>query len=514
MVNMIDERIIITKKDSVFFEIDCTHSQAIEINRFFKVYAPKYFFHPAYKCGQWDGKISFYDARERVIPIGLLPKLVEFATKNRYELVYDFDLSEFGNKISEKDLYSFYDTLFPPEIDIYPRDYQHKAILKALTNKRGICRVATGGGKSLLIYTTIRMLFALNMRTILVVPNISLVNQMLSDFKEYGWSDADKHVSIKYSGKKIDMEKPVLITTWQSVYKYPKEFFETFDCLMIDEVHGAGTSKNILNIAKMCNNAEYRIGFTGTMPENESERMTLDGYIGPVVYDLGAKTLIDSGVLSKIEIKNLILHYPEKDKLDFDDYMSEVDYIIGYEKRNESIDFILDQAEQTENIIFLMQRVKHLENVTEYIKTKYPNREVYIIYGGVDAEERETIRKLIETKNGVIIIATYKTMSTGVNIKKLHHVVFFSSYKAKITILQSIGRGLRTHETKNKALIWDVVDDMRIVTGPEKRTNYSYKHFKSRVNYYNEEGFANTTIELKLGETVCQQTKLQKRLPN
>jgi superfamily II DNA or RNA helicase len=327
-------------------------------------------------------------------------------------------------------------------------------------------------------------------RIILVVPNIGLVNQMLSDFKEYGWDNADEYVSLKYHGKKIDMEKPMLITTWQSVYKYPEEFFKTFDGLIIDEVHGAGTSKNILNISKMCSCADYRIGFTGTMPEEGAETLTINGYLGPVLYDLGAKKLIDDGVLSKIQINNLILKYPEHVCMGFDNYNDEVDYIISNKNRNESIDFIVNEVPETDNIIFLMQRVEHLKATVEYFKKNFPNREVYQIYGGVEADERERIRKLIESKNGAIIIATYKTMSTGVNIKKLHHVVFFSSYKAKITILQSIGRGLRTHETKSKVQIWDVVDDMRITTGPNKRLNYSYKHFKSRLNYYKEEGFA------------------------
>jgi superfamily II DNA or RNA helicase len=134
------------------------------------------------------------------------------------------------------------------------------------------------------------------------------------------------------------------------------------------------------------------------------------------------------------------------------------------------------------------------------LEKKYPNKEILVVYGGIDALEREKIRKKMESKTGLILIATYQTLSTGWNVKNLHQIVFFASYKAKITVLQSIGRGLRTHESKDMLMMFDCVDDLRV---PKKTQgnfyeNHTYIHWKERMTYYTEQKFETVNKEIRI----------------
>jgi len=262
--------------------------------------------------------------------------------------------------------------------------------------------------------------------------------------------------------------------------------------LCVSNCHGT-KALSLQKILKKCTKSEFRLGFTGTLPTEPSDIYNIFGYLGPKIFSMKSKELIDMGVLSPIKICNLILKYP-KDMVDYlknRDYQTEIETTLGYEPRNKALDFIFEKIPDKQNTLLLVNRIeKHLDDVVPYLKKKFPNKKVYTIHGKVDTLERERIRKLMEVEDNMIVVCTYQTMGQGVNIKKIHNVIFFASYKSKIKILQSLGRGLRKHKTKKEVILWDVVDDLTW----EKRTgnigmNHTYKHYLQRLEYYKDQKF-------------------------
>jgi superfamily II DNA or RNA helicase len=342
----------------------------------------------------------------------------------------------------------------------------------------------------LIIYSLVRYLIAKKKKIIIIVPSISLVEQLFSDFKnDYGWSKAFENVCLNYGGQELDTSKNVLLTTWQSVYKRSEEFFGQYSALIVDEAHSM-QGKSISEIGRKCVGASFRIGLTGTLPENEADFHTVTGFLGPVIHKVMSKELMDKGILSQIKIKNLILKYPEEMRHARSSYQKEVDDISKYENRNIAIDYVINAAKPKENILILVTKIELLRSVKVYIEKKFKGRKVYEIYGKTDADVRETIRKSLEKDDGAILVASYGTFSTGANVKKLHHIVLFSSYKSQIKVLQSIGRGLRTHESKDFVTIFDVVDNLQYTDGKKKYKNHVYRHWTdNRLKYYEEQQF-------------------------
>jgi superfamily II DNA or RNA helicase len=491
---MEDDTIELNKVNEVYFKVKCTLVQMRELFEHFSCYIPNHFYHPKVKAKLWSGKISFFDMRTFTFPIGLLPMFMEFIYKFSYTYKFNFDVNELSSIISQEDLDMFYGMLFQDK-KYYPRDYQNAAIYKMLSNKRGTVLSATGSGKSLIVYVVTRFLQLQNKKTLIIVPTVSLVEQLYSDFASYGFGDLRYNCNKLYakpgSNINIDFDKPILISTWQSLYKRPQSFFEKYDMVICDEAHSA-KGHSIKLILEKCINAKYRFGLTGTLQAEKSDLYNIFGYLGPKIYELKSKELQDKGILSKIQIVNLFLKYPEQviDRVKNRDYNGEIEEILSYTNRNIALQFILDNTPKEENTLLLCHRIEHVHSTVSYIKEKYPEKSVFVIYGETGAEDRENIRNLIEKKSGCILVATYQTMGTGVNITKIHQIIFYASYKSKIKVLQGIGRGLRLNPTKSKLILWDCIDDCSRVrrTGTIYK-NYVFLHWEERQQYYEQAGF-------------------------
>lgn len=358
-------------------------------------------------------------------------------------------------------------------------------------------------GKSLVMYCLTRFLLALDKKILLIVPNIGLTEQLFSDYIEYGWKNAESYVSVLHGkSKKYNKDRPILVSTWQSIYKKKKDFFKDYDAVIVDEVHGA-KAYSLQQILEKCVNADYRVGLTGTLQDQECDRMSIIGHLGPVLFSLTAGELIDKGILSKIKIANLLLQYtPEEvDYMKRRPYPEEERFIAENEDRNKIFKYIIDHVDKDDNILILVRLKVHLHAITEYLKQNYPDKHIHEIFGETDVDVRESVRKGTNDQAGVILVATYATMSQGINIKRIHHVIFGSSFKSKIRILQSIGRGLRKHPLKKLLLLFDIIDDLRYV----KRTgnigeNHVFKHFRERLKYYTQQGFKYTTKKVKVDD--------------
>ena len=276
-------------------------------------------------------------------------------------------------------------------------------------------------------------------------------------------------------------DRPVTISTWQSIYKLDKSYFDGFDVVIGDEAHQF-KSKSLVSIMSKLHDAKYRFGFTGTLDGSQTHKLVLEGLFGPTYKLIKTDDLIKKGYLSKLNIKVLLLkHEPRK----INDYEEEVQYLIGHNKRNNFIKNLV--TDLNGNTLVLFNRVAtHGQPLYDLINNHVSeNRKVFFIHGGVDTEERELVRKITEEETNAIIVASYGTFSTGINIRNLHNVVFASPSKSRIRNLQSIGRVLRKGREKVSATLYDIADDM---TQSGKR-NYTLNHLVERIKIYNEENF-------------------------
>lgn len=492
--------ITIIKENETFAKIDCNEEINHEINNLFSAFAPGYRFNPRYKHHLWDGRTRFYSPITQLLPIGFVTNLVNWSKKKGYTYKFDGFNNFVDNEVDPEDIRTFINSKLKNGYQI--RDYQLNAVYNALNKKRGILLSCTGSGKSLMIYSIFRYLLERKKlkHMILIVPNVSLVEQMYSDFKDYGWDDIENYVELMYAAKKPTHKLPILISTWQSLEKLDKEFFDKYQAMVIDEAHQSKANV-VSRIAKASYNSQYKIGTTGTLPQELSDQMAINGVIGDVIFELKSKELIDAGVLTKMNIAGIFLKYPEafikenKDRI----YQEEIKMVEEYSTRNKCLNFIIDHSKPTDNILILVNHRDHLKQTTKYLNDNYPDRKVSVIHGDVKATVREKIRTGIEHEEGTLLLATYATMSTGVNIPKLHSIVLFSNSKSRIKVLQSIGRGLRKHNTKNKVIIFDIIDDLSYKTRNGKiKKNYCMQHYDERLTFYKEQEFPVITHSLNI----------------
>jgi superfamily II DNA or RNA helicase len=478
--------IIIEKKNEVYITVDCESDVQREISEFFTFYVPGYKFMPAYRTRMWDGKIRLFSQKTKEIYFGLYPYIKAFAEERGYNIVAAKDV-DIDNKV-DKDVVTKFSNSLGQKFEA--RDYQIDAIFHSLKRNRTLLVSPTASGKSFIIYSLIRYYTHLikenvNNRILLIVPTTSLVEQMYTDFESYGWN-VKKYCHRLYSGYSNQTDKKVLISTWQSLYKLPKSYFEQFGCVFGDEAH-LFKSKSLTEIMTKLIDCKYRIGLTGTLDGAHTHKLVLEGLFGAVNKVTTTKKLMDKKQLSNLAVRCLILKHSEANAkiISKGKYQDEIDYLVGSVSRN---NFIRNLALKLKgNTLILFQLVeKHGKNLHKIIQEKAEEkRKIFYIYGGVETEEREKARAIVENESDAIIVASYGTFSTGINIKNLHNIIFASPSKSRIRNLQSIGRGLRLGDNKVNATLYDIADDLIYKT----KENYTLKHFQERINIYNEEEF-------------------------
>lgn len=473
------EQVQIKKINELHNKIYCEPWLAQELDDFFTFKTPNYKFDPRYKAGIWDGNIHLFSTKTRLLYGGLKFYVEKFCEERGYEIEY---LSNFGQKeFSLVEANDFIDTLGIPE-RFEKRDYQIQTFAHAVRNSRALLLSPTSSGKSFLIYLLLRYY---QTTTLIVVPTISLVLQLFSDFKSYGF-DAEKYCQCSTDGDIENVSKPIVITTWQSIFKLPKKWFTNFNLAIGDEAHQF-KAKSLITVMSNLDKCQYRFGFTGTLDGTHVNKLVLEGLFGPVKQVTTTSELIEQNYLSQFKIKCIVLQYGEEErKLLFQSkYQDEIDYIVQNKRRN---NFIKNLALSLNgNTLLLFQYVeKHGDILYNLIQAKVgKDRNVYFVHGGVEGEEREDIRNLVEQESNSIIIASYGTFSTGVNIRNLHNIIFASPSKSRIRNLQSIGRGLRLGDNKESCTLFDIADDLQY----NRRKNHTLNHFVERIRIYNEEKF-------------------------
>jgi len=482
--------LVISKSNEVFLKINTEPHIEYELRDHFKFEVPNAKFMPQYRGRNWNGEIHLYDMRSKQIYVGLLDKIVSFCKNYGYTYKFEdnkffgqpFEVNEMISKEGVKDYIS--------SISVHePREYQIEGVYDALRHNRRLLISPTGSGKSLMIYALSRYHVDTGKNILLVVPTTSLVEQMYKDFGDYGW-DTDSYCHKIYSGREKDTNKSVVITTWQSIYKLERSWFERFDVVIGDEAH-LFKSKSLIQIMTKLHTAKHRIGFTGTLDGTQTHKWVLEGLFGPSYKIVRTKELQEKGFLSKLDITCLLLKHPPQK---FEVFEDEIQYLIGHDQRNNFISKLA--LDLKGNTLVLFSRVEaHGAVLFEKINTsKEDNRKVFFVHGGVDTEEREQVREITERENNAIIVASYGTFSTGINIKNLHNVIFASPSKSRVRNLQSIGRVLRKGKDKVKATLYDIADDCT----SNSRRNYTLNHFIERIKIYNEESFNYEIITIQL----------------
>jgi len=454
----------IEKINNIYAQIDADDGILQEMSDFFTFSTPGYQFSPAFKSKHWDGKIRLLNLKTKQIYVGLIGYVKKFCKDNDYTFevldedkeVYPVDTKNLANALS---------------LPLEARDYQLLASSVGLTRKRTVLVSPTASGKSLIIYMMIRHLLNTGKkRGLLIVPTINLVTQMHSDFKSYstnnGW-DVEKYCQKIYGGESKIPDTDLIISTWQSIYDMPKKYFAQFDFIIGDEAH-TFKAKSLTSIMTKLINCDVRVGTTGTLDDSKVNKLVLEGLFGPVFKVISTKELIDRKQLAD-------------------------NFIVSHEGRN---NFIRDLAINLNgNSLILFTYVeKHGKILYDLLTEKAKGRKIFFIHGGVEAEDREAVRHITEKENDAIIVASYGTFSTGVNIRNLHNIIFASPTKSKIRSLQSIGRGLRLGDNKTAATLYDIADDLRY--GPY--TNFTLKHYEERVKIYSEEKFIFTTTSVRI----------------
>ena len=368
----------------------------------------------------------------------------------------------------------------------YPlRDYQLSSVENALKFGRGIIKLGTGGGKTLTIASLLMSLYEDNpkLKILIIVPDLGLVNQTYNDFDEYDV----KFKFTRWTGKiKPDLTANCIIANrgiLQSKFE-DNDWIKYVDTLVVDECH---TIKKSNKISKMVNQitTNNKFGLTGTLPDNKPDEWNILGKLGKVIYDKDSYELRLESYLTNVDVKVIEVKYNDKPLYisGNNNFKTELDFIYTNEFRNNVIDNICNKFNN--NSLILVNHLAHGDALYDKL-SKSKDKQVFFVKGEVEVETRDEIKKIMETNSNVICIAMSSIFSTGINIKNIHMIMFASGGKSFIRTIQSIGRGLRLHESKNKLLIIDICDQLK----------YGIRHGDKRKEIYKSEKINFTTTQI------------------
>ena len=492
--------LIITNVDSAYIQVECERALAKELSQFFTFYVPNYQYTPAYKNKIWDGQIRLFNVLSGKIYSGLLRYVLTFAKERNLTVDYQGELPK---KKSKEDIEYFIKSLNLSlgDKEIMPHEHQFNAICHAINTQRCLLLSPTGSGKSLIIYVLIRYYLSRlpeDKKILIIVPTTGLVSQMLSDFEDYSnlssWN-AKRNCHTVYSGQAKKSTKRVTISTWQSLYKLPQSEFKDFGAVIGDECH-LFKAKSLTGLLTKLSNAEYRIGTTGTLDGTLTHKVVIEGLFGPVKKVITTKNLIEKDLLSNINIESLMIeHNGSLSETKSLKYQEEMDWLVSNHQRNEFITNLVTHLKGNTLVLFNYVE-KHGKPLHDMIEAKVDDsKKTYMIYGGTDVSQRESIRKIMDKQTNTILIASYGTCSTGINIRNINNIVFASPSKSVVRVLQSIGRGLRKSEEKEMLTVYDIADDLRY----KKHINHTYKHHQARLKIYKNENFNYKLTRIKIG---------------
>lgn len=370
------------------------------------------------------------------------------------------------------------------------RDYQQETVEQCLEKGWGVVKLATGGGKTLIMASVIENIFRQNadMKCIVIVPDLGLVEQTCASFEEY---EVNFTFSKWTGSSELDLSTNVVICNLGILQSKNSntEWMEDIDVLVIDEVHKLRRSNKINKIIDKVYTMN-RFGFTGTMPEERLDQWNIIGKMGPVIFEKSSYDLRKKKFISNVMVQILDVQYKSKPPAPetnspTERYRKELEFISKNKFRNNLLKKLSKKFDN--NCLIMVDYIEHGEILYDKLTKECKNKQVYYIRGEVDIEEREKVRQLMEERSDIVIIAISKIFSTGIDIKNLHYIIFASGGKAKIKIIQSIGRGLRLHKDKERLIIFDIADNLQ----------YGLQHVAKRIQFYENESITYATQTIK-----------------
>lgn len=488
-----------------FVKIECSDSISMELRDYFSFEIEGARFNPRYRYGQWDGRIRLF-TYENTLPIGLIKTLGIFAKNMSYSVWIDPRLLE-KEKITKEDIDSWISSLeiYSGDNKITPHWYQSEAVFQGIHNRRRMLVLPTSAGKSLIACLLSRWyLENYEGKVLIIVPTTSLVLQMRDDFIDYRLFPFEAIHTMMSGSQKHPGERLITVSTWQSACKMPKEWFQQYGMVIVDECHKA-TAKNLQNIVNDMTHCQFKIGMTGSPRDGKCNALQYVGLFGDISRIVSIDRLMDEGQVTKLKINCLFLKYTDDEcaSIKGKEYAEEIKYITSHGRRNKFVcNLALKLAKKGENVFLMFRNTKHGKMMCEALQKVYDK--VYYIDGGVKTTERDEFKKMAEGETGIICVASYGVFSTGVSIKNLHHVIFGHPVKESTIVRQSIGRALRKHGSKDIAYVWDIIDLLGIKTKSKtakkqySHLNYATKHGLARVRVYNEDKFDYSTKTIEI----------------
>ena len=460
-------------------------------------------FSPQFKSGAWDGKINFL--KNKYLPATTYDYLFKLCEDYGFQCEIENLDSLFDNDIEYDDFKDWCDDFFK-DAEKKPRYYQIDAAYKGVKYKRCQLQLCTSAGKTLILFMIIAWLLTHRnvKKVVIIVPRLDLVFQPVQEINEYNNGKLDIKFQQIFSGCKITPDANIFIGTYQSLCKECPEYFNQFDVCLVDEVHTA-TNASQIKIQTMIT-SPYRIGLSGTIPTTKyADGLTLVSNFGPILVDIKAKQLQEEGYISDCKITQVRLNYTsDKQKEAFkeakknltkigkgkDMFQLENKFVNESDKRFFIVAKLIAATKQ--NTMVLFNGKDYGKKLFQWLKEN-TTKMIYYIDGDIDKKVREEIRKRMEIKDDVVLIASFGTSSTGISINKIFNIFFITSYKSISTILQSIGRGLRKSEKINKNFvnIYDISDDL--YSGC-----YEMAHARERIKIYESQGFPYEVKKLKM----------------
>ena len=519
-----EEKLIVSQSTRIEY-----HQLSIWLERYVKGHR----FLPAVKMGVWSGKKSYFDNGK--VNLGLWKECykackeigVTFNLENKEEFPLNRNVTLEGLTKFCEDLFKDHkikDKSTGEWKQFMPYDYQIETAYKILKNRYCMAEVATSGGKSLVISILIfYTLLHINpeAKFLIIVPSINLVTQFTDNIYEYFFGFQNENLDLNNDNNLIRIEeimsdKPrkfftkknpnIFVGCYQSLEKYPDEFFQQFHTVACDEAHGAKSATLISILKRTFGHAYNRFGVSGTFPPDDSlEILTIQSVLGPNVTKIEASTLVESGTITPMEIKAVILNHNigdvnerlsqiKKMGAGSDAFRIEKDLIQQSDKRIDFIKKLVDKCQS--NTLVLFHTIEYGQKIFNELKSSCPNKDFFYIDGEINNKQREFIKKEMERTDGnvKVLIASFGTLSTGVSINALFNVVFADSFKSEQIIIQSIGRALRKHNDKKIATIFDLVD----IFDPNNMNNILYKHFLEREKFYKKRKYPYKVIKMNL----------------
>ena len=488
--------ITIEKIDEVYLKIRCDPSYAKELSQFFTFKVPNHQYNPAFKKKKWDGTIKLFNLASQTIYVGLLDYVIKFCDDRsyKYEVLninsISFDESYINTWLNEQKIYS-------NGKQIIPHSYQIEAAIEAIKRNRILLLSPTGSGKSLIIYLILKFLLEHNIdkKYLIVVPTTGLVYQMANDFIDYSNKDKNlaRQIHLIFQGQEKISKKRIIISTWQSIFKEHPDYFLDFHGVFGDECH-LHKAKSLSSLMKKCRNSKFRIGTTGTLDNVNAHKLIIEGLFGRCHSVTTTKELMDDKVLSSLTINSVLLSYDPSETVGVKkvSYQQEMEWIVTNKKRN---DFICNLANSIDGNVLVLFNFVDKHGIPLYENIKHQNKkDVFMIYGKTDVEQRESIRNIVDNHSNSVLVASYGTCSTGINIKNINAIIFASPSKSVVRILQSIGRALRKSNRKDSAVVFDIGDDLRY----KSYRNHTLRHMDERLDLYNREKFTYNVKNIRL----------------